>query len=156
MSSEVEETLKRINSHKGVKGVLIMNSEGTNSLSLVQLFKNVKWICESTFFNFSTRQIASSLINCVNSARKSSLVTVSSDTKHHLNSLRQWYIVGIPIRSNLSDEDTENYAALVSQLAIKAHHVVRYYSLLLNYLHVTHLNFLLQRKLATCNLREEW
>ena len=59
MSSEVEETLKRINSHKGVKGVLIMNSEG------------------------------------------------------------------IPIRSNLSDEDTENYSALVSQLAIKAHHVVR-------------------------------
>lgn len=34
-------------------------------------------------------------------------------------------ILGIPIRSNLSDEDTENYAALVSQLAIKAHHVVR-------------------------------
>jgi predicted AlkP superfamily pyrophosphatase or phosphodiesterase len=34
--------------------------------------------------------------------------------------------IGIPIRSNLSDEDTENYAALVSQLAIKAHHVVRY------------------------------
>ena len=34
--------------------------------------------------------------------------------------------LGIPIRSNLSDEDTENYAALVSQLAIKAHHVVRY------------------------------
>jgi len=32
---------------------------------------------------------------------------------------------GIPIRSNLSDEDTENYSALVSQLAIKAHHVVR-------------------------------
>ena len=30
MSSEVEETLKRINSHKGVKGVLIMNSEGTS------------------------------------------------------------------------------------------------------------------------------
>ena len=59
MSSEVEETLKRINSHKGVKGVLIMNAEG------------------------------------------------------------------IPIRSNLSDEDTENYSALVSQLAIKAHHVVR-------------------------------
>ena len=27
MSSEVEETLKRIQSHKGVKGVLIMNSE---------------------------------------------------------------------------------------------------------------------------------
>jgi dynein light chain roadblock-type len=59
MSSEVEETLNRINSHKGVKGVLIMNAEG------------------------------------------------------------------IPIRSNLSDEDTENYSALVSQLAIKAHHVVR-------------------------------
>ena len=59
MSSEVEETLKRINSHKGVKGVLIMNNDG------------------------------------------------------------------IPIRSNLSAEDTESYAALVSQLAIKAHHVVR-------------------------------
>ena len=45
--------------------------------------------------------------------------------KHLLNSLIE-NIPGIPIRSNLSDEDTENYAALVSQLAIKAHHVVRY------------------------------
>jgi len=59
MSSEVEETLKRIQSHKGVKGVLIMSSEG------------------------------------------------------------------IPIRSNLSTEDTENYAALVSQLSLKAAGVVR-------------------------------
>lgn len=32
MSSEVEETLKRIQSHKGVKGVLIMNSEGKINL----------------------------------------------------------------------------------------------------------------------------
>ena len=28
MSTEVEETIKRIHSHKGVKGVLIMNNEG--------------------------------------------------------------------------------------------------------------------------------
>lgn len=28
MSIEVEETIKRIQSHKGVKGVLIMNNEG--------------------------------------------------------------------------------------------------------------------------------
>lgn len=59
MSSEVEETLKRIQSHKGVKGVLIMNSEG------------------------------------------------------------------VPIRSNLPAEETENYTALVSQLAYKANSVVR-------------------------------
>ena len=59
MSIEVEETLKRLMSHKGVKGVLIMNSEG------------------------------------------------------------------IPIRSSLSPEETENYAALVSQLAQKAAGVVR-------------------------------
>jgi dynein light chain roadblock-type len=59
MSSEVEETLKRVQSHKGVKGVLIMNSDG------------------------------------------------------------------IPIRSNLPPEDTENYAALVSQLSNKAAGVVR-------------------------------
>ena len=32
---------------------------------------------------------------------------------------------GIPIRSTLSPEDTDNYAALVSQLAIKAAGVVR-------------------------------
>ena len=50
MSIEVEETIKRIQSHKGVKGVLIMNSEG------------------------------------------------------------------VPIRSNMTPEDTENYAALVSQV----------------------------------------
>ena len=59
MSIEVEETLKRIQSHKGVKGVLIMNNDG------------------------------------------------------------------IPIKSTLSPEDTENYAALVSQLAFKASGVVR-------------------------------
>lgn len=28
MSTEVEETLKRLQSHKGVKGVVIMNSDG--------------------------------------------------------------------------------------------------------------------------------
>lgn len=52
MSIEVEETIKRIQSHKGVKGVLIMNTEG------------------------------------------------------------------IPIHSNLSPEETENYAALVSQVKL--------------------------------------
>ena len=50
MSIEVEETIKRLQAHKGVKGVLIMNTEG------------------------------------------------------------------IPIRSNFSPEDTENYASLVSQV----------------------------------------
>lgn len=59
MSSEVEETLKRIQSHKGVKGVLIMNSEG------------------------------------------------------------------VPIRSNMEPDQTETYAALVSQLSLKASGVVR-------------------------------
>jgi dynein light chain roadblock-type len=51
-SIEVEETIKRIQSHKGVKGVLIMNIEG------------------------------------------------------------------IPIHSNLPPEETENYAALVSQVSL--------------------------------------
>ncbi len=55
MSIEVEETIKRIQSHKGVKGVLIMNTEG------------------------------------------------------------------IPIRSNFSPEDTENYASLVSQVQYLSH-----------------------------------
>jgi len=59
MSTEIEETIKRIQSHKGVKGVLIMNAEG------------------------------------------------------------------IPIRSNLSTDDTEMYAALISQLAMKSSSVVR-------------------------------
>jgi dynein light chain roadblock-type len=58
-SSEVEETLKRVQSHKGVKGVLIMTSDG------------------------------------------------------------------IPIRSTMPIEDTEVYAALISQLALKAAGVVR-------------------------------
>ncbi len=59
MSSEVEETLKRVQSHKGVKGVLIMTADG------------------------------------------------------------------ITIRSTMSAEETESYAALVSQLAMKAAGVVR-------------------------------
>lgn len=59
MSSEVEETLKRVQSHKGVKGVLIVTSDG------------------------------------------------------------------IPIRSNLSAEDTENYTKMVSELSMKAAGVVR-------------------------------
>jgi dynein light chain roadblock-type len=58
MSSEVEETLKRIQSHRGVKGVLILNQEG------------------------------------------------------------------IPIRSNLNQEDTDTYAALISQLNFKVMSVV--------------------------------
>lgn len=32
---------------------------------------------------------------------------------------------GIPIRSNLPDDETENYAALISQLSFKAGGVVR-------------------------------
>mmetsp|Transcript_16871 Transcript_16871/g.52020 ORF Transcript_16871/g.52020 Transcript_16871/m.52020 type:complete len:98 (-) Transcript_16871:25-318(-) len=59
MSSEVEETLKRIQSHKGVKGVMICSAEG------------------------------------------------------------------VPIRSNLDDDDTHTYTALLSQLALKAGNVVR-------------------------------
>jgi len=59
MSTEIEETLKRLQSHKGVKGVLIMNSDG------------------------------------------------------------------VTIRSNLPADETENYATLVSQLAMKAAGVVR-------------------------------
>ena len=59
MSSEVEETMKRIQSHRGVKGVLIVNSDG------------------------------------------------------------------VPIRSNLPSNETDTYAALVSQLALKASSVVR-------------------------------
>lgn len=60
MSTEVEETIKRIQSHKGVKGVIIMTNEG------------------------------------------------------------------VPIRSSLaSQEETDNYSALVSQLAIKASATVR-------------------------------
>jgi len=59
MSSEVEETLKRVQSHKGVKGAIIMTAEG------------------------------------------------------------------LPIRSTMPVEETENYTALVSQLAMKAAGVVR-------------------------------
>ena len=59
MSTQIEETLKRIQSHRGVKGVLIVNSDG------------------------------------------------------------------VPIRSTLSKESTETYAALLSQLAIKAGSVIR-------------------------------
>ncbi|EGB09905.1 dynein light chain roadblock protein [Aureococcus anophagefferens] len=59
MSSEVEETLRRIQSHRGVKGVLIVSAQG------------------------------------------------------------------VPIRSNLENEETNTYAALLSQLAMKASSVVR-------------------------------
>lgn len=59
MSSEVEETLKRVQSHKGVKGVIIMTTDG------------------------------------------------------------------LPIRSTMAIDETENYTALVSQLATKAAGVVR-------------------------------
>ena len=59
-SLEVEETIKRLSSHRGVKGILIMNNDGC------------------------------------------------------------------PIRSNgLSQDETDNYSALVSSLAIKASGVVR-------------------------------
>eukprot|EP00753_Platysulcus_tardus_P015601 PLAT5120.1.p2 GENE.PLAT5120.1~~PLAT5120.1.p2 ORF type:complete len:113 (-),score=27.95 PLAT5120.1:103-411(-) len=59
MASEVEETLKRIESHRGVQGILIVNNDG------------------------------------------------------------------VAIRSNLSEEDTTNYSALISELATKARSVIR-------------------------------
>ena len=71
--------------------------------------------------------------------------------KHLFNSLIE-NIPGIPIRSNLSDEDTENYAALVSQLAIKAHHVVRYQTTDLLLLHTK----IIQDVSDNIDMNEKW
>mmetsp|Transcript_7218 Transcript_7218/g.10759 ORF Transcript_7218/g.10759 Transcript_7218/m.10759 type:complete len:99 (-) Transcript_7218:34-330(-) len=59
MSSEVEETLKRIQSHRGVKGVLVTNNEG------------------------------------------------------------------IPIKSNLTQEETDTYSSMITQLNLKADGIIR-------------------------------
>eukprot|EP00051_Salpingoeca_urceolata_P032104 m.14309 g.14309 ORF g.14309 m.14309 type:complete len:100 (-) comp4770_c0_seq1:395-694(-) len=42
MSSEVEETLKRISSHKGVQGILVVNKEGIPIKSTLDQSKSVQ------------------------------------------------------------------------------------------------------------------
>jgi dynein light chain roadblock-type len=98
MSSEVEETLKRIQSHKGVKGVLIMNAE-------VGQFTCLRWLF-------------------IAKATKRSLLSTPLFYSVHSPS-PTYRSQGISIKSSLSPEDTEHYAALVSQLAFKASGVVR-------------------------------
>ena len=72
----------------------------------------------------------------------------------HLNRFFFLFSDGIPIRSTLSPEDTDNYAALVSQLAIKAAGVVRTLddSDELAFLRIRFVNMLIECEVASCRV----
>mmetsp|Transcript_109941 Transcript_109941/g.319963 ORF Transcript_109941/g.319963 Transcript_109941/m.319963 type:complete len:140 (-) Transcript_109941:169-588(-) len=100
MSTEVEETLKRIQSHRGVKGVLICNSE----------VKRCGQCPPQALLSCCCCLVGA---DCRRRCRRYQRPTPSATVQ------------GVPIRSNLPAEDEQTYSALVSQLAMKANNVVR-------------------------------
>ena len=94
MSTEVEETLKRIQSHRGVKGVLICNSE----------VKRCGQCPPQALLSCCCCLVGA---DCRRRCRRYQRPTPSATVQ------------GVPIRSNLPAEDEQTYSALVSQLAMK-------------------------------------
>jgi len=120
MSAEVEQTLKRIQSHRGVKG----RSPGVRGMKRARDFV----AAPQSFFCLGpdARARARLSLACPRARRYR-----IRDGQRSLSCRRPSAGVlivsaqGVPIRSNLEDEDTNTYAALLSQLAMKASSVVR-------------------------------
>eukprot|EP00727_Mastigamoeba_balamuthi_P001672 m51a1_g11501 putative dynein light chain roadblock-type 2-like (160) ;mRNA; r:2678-4989 len=117
--SEVEETLKRIESHKGVVGVVIVNSAGVP--------------IRSTLDNTETQQYAA-LVTQLASKARSTVRDLDPSVEETLKRIESHKGVvgvvivnsaGVPIRSTLDNTETQQYAALVTQLASKARSTVR-------------------------------
>uniref|UniRef100_A0A9L0SKK0 Dynein light chain roadblock-type 2 n=2 Tax=Equus TaxID=9789 RepID=A0A9L0SKK0_HORSE len=97
--AEVEETLKRIQTHKGVIGTMVVNAEGFCGNSATPS----KTGCPRDF------------IEALHS------FPLAAATKYHtLDGLK-----GIPIRTTLDNSTTVQYAGLLHQLTMKARSTVR-------------------------------
>lgn len=98
--ADVEDTLKRIQGHKGVIGTIVVNGEGKinlpwfyctlTNLTVVILFFILLFLCQILYFSW-------------------------------IDSL----FVGIPVRTTLDNSTTVQYAGLLHQLTMKARSTVR-------------------------------
>lgn len=95
--SEVEESLKRIQGHKGVIGIIVVNVEG------------VMWKCLS-ILGWNPRATAR-------------MNAFSKELFPLLNALL--FLLGIPIRTTMDNSTTVQYAGLIHQLTAKARSTVR-------------------------------
>jgi len=102
-ASEVEETLARIRSHNGVEGVIIMNREG----ELARKLQPRVW-----------RVLVSYRAACAIDVRKQLncplFLSNNTDT-----------ITGATLQTTLSEEQTAEHAAVLSQLTSRASNLVR-------------------------------
>lgn len=128
-SQEVEETLKRIQQHKGVVGTIVVNNEGEcarhNIGSHASIYVHLKWPDPQLFcwsyrpngklFTFS---VASFFQCCHGDVMM--LHNVSLEIL-----LLKLLILGVAVKSTLDNTSTVQYAGLMGQLADKARSVVR-------------------------------
>lgn len=104
MQSEVEESLKRIQGHKGVIGIIVVNSEGMK--------------INNSFLHLKQMRTAARM-----KAFFKGLVHLL-----HAHSLPRFFVVvvvGIPIRTTMDNSTTVQYAGLIHQLTSKARSTVR-------------------------------
>ena len=99
--SEVEEIMKRISSHKGVTGAIIIDKEGTytmtsswNDHDVTMAHKNDSFSgipIRSTLDNSTTVQYAGLIMQLTNKAR--STVSMTSSLRHMTSSSRNYYVI---------------------------------------------------------------
>ena len=109
-ASEVEETLARIRSHNGVEGVIIMNREG----ELARKLQPRVWRVLVSYRAASCR----ARIICAIDVRKqlNCLLFLSNNTDT---------TTGATLQTTLSEEQTAEHAAMLSQLTSRASNLVR-------------------------------
>ena len=105
LQSEVEESLKRIQGHKGVVGIVIVNQEGRET----QLFWSIFIAYQNTRSTLSLKAYSGRLLSFLSAY------------------FVRWFVntAGIPIRTTMDNSTTVQYAGLIHQLTAKARSTVR-------------------------------
>lgn len=105
LQSEVEESLKRIQGHKGVVGIVIVNQEGRET----QLFWSILIAYQNTRSTLSLKAYSGRLLSFLSAY------------------FVRWFVntAGIPIRTTMDNSTTVQYAGLIHQLTAKARSTVR-------------------------------
>ena len=123
--NNVEETLKRIQSHKGVTGIMVLNKDGTTPLARSRLPLLVFGSPPRASSCPSLPSLPSPLLSS-RRCRRLSAPPRSRAPAHQTHGIGDGALQpGIPIKSTLDQATTNQYAAAHSQLAAKARSVVR-------------------------------
>jgi len=118
-SSEAEETLKRIQSHRGVTGILIVNKDGVPvGVLFVSPFVAVQLSCYPTWKLTCSLHVCIyiSLVNFIVSFLYLWQLFIVEKCYSFFQLCRSFNYIPLQIKSTLSAEDTVQYAALITQV----------------------------------------